>query len=376
MTIKITGFENEEIEPERIIASKKRIKVCICGGAGFIGSHIAKRLLEEGHYVVVADWVDTEFWTPKEFCSEFHKVDLRILKNCMRVTKGCDWVFNLAADMGGMGFIQSNESVLMFNNTLVSSNCLEASRRNKVARYFYSSSACVYNEKKQLDPKNPGLVETDAWPAWPQDTYGLEKLYAEEMCLAYGRDFDIETRIARFHNIYGPQGTWKGGREKAPAAFCRKAAAIKNVNGAQMEIWGDGKQTRSFCIVDDCVEGVLRLMTSEYRLPLNLGSDEMVDMNQMAALALSFDNKDKVTFKHIPGPEGVRGRNSDNTLIKQVLGWAPSTSLEVGLHKTYRWIKDQLAKVQAAGDKNDYTKSVVVKQTTESLDQLAAEIME
>jgi len=361
---------------ERITASRTKLKVCICGGAGFIGSHIAKRLLEEGHYVVVADWHDAEFWKPSEFCSEFHKVDLRILKNCMRVTKGCDWVFNLAADMGGMGFIKSNESVLMFNNTLVSSNCLEASRRNEVARYFYSSSACVYNEKKQLDPANPGLVETDAWPAWPQDTYGLEKLYAEEMCLAYGRDFDIETRIARFHNIYGPKGTWKGGREKAPAAFSRKAAATKNVDGAEMEVWGDGKQTRSFCIVDDCVEGVLRLMTSDYHLPLNLGSDEMVDMNQMAQLALSFDNKDKVTLKHIPGPEGVRGRNSDNTLIKKVLGWAPSTPLKVGLHKTYMWIKDQLTELQAAGDKNDYTKSVVLKQTTDSLDQLAAEIME
>jgi len=373
-------FDNDEEKvsevPERVIASTKKIKVCVCGGAGFIGSHIAKRLLEEGHYVVVADWVDTEFWRLDEFCSEFHKVDLRILKNCMKVTKGCDWVFNLAADMGGMGFIQSNESVLMFNNTLVSSNCLEASRRNNVARYFYSSSACVYNEKKQLDPNNPGLVETDAWPAWPQDTYGLEKLYAEEMCLAYGRDFPIETRIARFHNIYGPHGTWKGGREKAPAAFCRKAAATKNVEGAQMEIWGDGKQTRSFCIVDDCVEGVLRLMISDYRLPLNMGSDEMVDMNEMAALALSFDNKDKVTFKHIPGPEGVRGRNSDNTVIKEVLNWAPSTPLKVGLHKTYRWIQARLAEVIAGGDKNDYTKSVVVKQTTESLDQLAAEIMD
>jgi len=372
----MTAVKHEEKGMDRIVASRKKIKVCICGGAGFIGSHIAKRLHEEGHYVVVADWVDTEFWKPREFCSEFHKVDLRILKNCMRVTKECDWVFNLAADMGGMGFIQSNESVLMFNNTLVSSNCLEASRRNQVARYFYSSSACVYNEKKQLDPANPGLVETDAWPAWPQDTYGLEKLYAEEMCLAYGRDFPIETRIARFHNIYGPHGTWKGGREKAPAAFCRKAAATKNVDGAQMEIWGDGKQTRSFCIVDDCVEGVLRLMVSDYRLPLNMGSDEMVDMNEMASLALSFDNKDKVTFKHIPGPEGVRGRNSDNTLIKEVLNWAPSTPLKIGLHKTYRWIKERLAEVKAAGDKNDYTKSVVVKQTTESLDQLAAEIME
>jgi len=362
---------------EQFVACKdKKLKIAVCGGAGFIGSHVAKRMKEEGHYVVVADWVETEFWKYEQFCDEFHKVDLRLLQNCIKVTKGCDWVFNLAADMGGMGFIASNESVLMFNNTLVSSNCLEASRLNNVKRYFYASSACVYNEKKQLDPKNPGLVESDAWPAWPQDTYGLEKLYAEEMCLAYGRDFELETRCGRFHNIYGPHGTWKGGREKAPAAFCRKAAALKNVDGAEMEIWGDGKQTRSFCIVDDCVEGILRLMVSDYKMPLNIGSDEMVDMNEMAQLALSFDNKDKIKLKHIPGPEGVRGRNSDNTLIKEVLGWAPGTPLKVGLHKTYNWIKERLGEIQAAGDKTDYTKSCVVKQTTQSLDQLASMVME
>jgi len=361
--------DKKEFTP--IVASKTKLKICVCGGAGFIGSHIAKRMKEEGHHVVVADWVDTEFWSHDVFCDEFHKVDLRIFKQCLKVTKGCDWVFNLAADMGGMGFIQSNESVLMFNNTLVSSNCLEASRRNGVKRYFYSSSACVYNEKKQLNPENPGLVETDAWPAWPQDTYGLEKLYAEEMCLAYGRDFPIETRVARFHNIYGPHGTWRGGREKAPAAFCRKAAALDNKDGAQMEIWGDGKQTRSFCLVHDCVEGVLRLMVSDYKMPLNLGSDEMVDMNEMAQLALSFDKKSKVTLKHIPGPEGVRGRNSDNTLIKEVLGWAPSTKLEDGLRRTYNWIKGQIAEKRKDGCTIDYTTSTIIKQTTESLDEFA-----
>jgi len=247
-------------------------------------------------------------------------------------------------------------------------------RRNGVKRYFYSSSACVYNEKKQLNPNNPGLVESDTWPAWPQDTYGLEKLYAEEMCLAYGRDFDIETRVARFHNIYGPQGTWRGGREKAPAAFCRKAAALENKDGAQMEIWGDGKQTRSFCLVDDCVEGIIRLMISTYKLPLNLGSDEMVDMNEMARMALSFDKKDKVKLKHIEGPEGVRGRNSDNTLIKKTLGWAPSTKLEDGLRKTYNWIKGQIAVKRKEGCKIDYTTSTIIKQTTTTLDQLSAAV--
>ena len=189
----------------------KQLKVCICGGGGFIGSHLAKRLRDEfKYYVVVADRKNHEFWKPNEFCDKFYKKDLRSLKNCIEVTRDCDYVYNLAADMGGMGFIQSNESVLMFNNTMISCNVLEAARRNKVKRVFYSSSACVYNEKKQLNPKNPGLQEHDAWPAWPQDTYGLEKLYAEEMHLIYGRDFNMVTRVARFHNIYGPNGTWKG----------------------------------------------------------------------------------------------------------------------------------------------------------------------
>lgn len=352
------------------MTESKQLRICICGAGGFIASHLAKRLKAEGHYVIAADWKRNEFMKEDEFCNEFQQVDLRIFKNCLQCTKGCDQVYNLAADMGGMGFIASNESVLMFNNTLVSSNTLEASRRNGVKRYFYSSSACVYNEKKQLDPDNPGLVESDTWPAWPQDTYGLEKLYAEEMVMAYGRDFPMETRIARFHNIYGPHGTWKGGREKAPAAFCRKAAAIEQ--GGQFEIWGDGCQTRSFCFVDDCVEGCIRIMNSDYCLPLNLGSDEMVTMNQMVALALSFDNKnDIVNLKHIPGPQGVRGRNSDNTLIKEVLGWAPTIKLRDGLHRTYSWIKEQIAIDRKNGIKTDYTKSVVVKQTTETLDQLA-----
>jgi len=355
--------------------SGKQIRVCVGGGGGFIGSHLAKRLKNEGYYVICADWKKNEFMQNDEFCNEFMQVDLRIFKNCLKCTKDCDWVFNLAADMGGMGFIASNESVLMFNNTLVSSNVLEAARRNGVKRYFYSSSACVYNEKKQLDPDNPGLIESDAWPAWPQDTYGLEKLYAEEMCLAYGRDFPMETRIARFHNIYGPHGTWKGGREKAPAAFCRKAADIKE--GGEFEIWGDGCQTRSFCMVDDCVEGIIRMMKSDYKLPLNLGSDEMWTMNDMVKLALSFDNKqEKVTLKHIPGPQGVRGRNSDNTLIKEVLGWAPSIKLADGLHKTYNWIKEQIKNERSKGNTTDFTKSTVVKQTTESLDQLADALAE
>eukprot|EP00483_Globobulimina_turgida_P001792 UN01794 len=329
------------------VKSKKR--VCIGGGAGFIGSHLAKRLRDEGCYVVVADRKVHEFWEEKEYCDEFLKRDLRSLSNCIEVTRNCDEVYNLAADMGGMGFIQSNESVLMFNNTMISSNMLEASRRNGVDRYFYSSSACCYNEKKQLDVNNPGLKEHDAWPAWPQDTYGLEKLYSEEMVMIYGRDFDITTRVARFHNIYGPHGTWRGGREKAPAAFCRKAAVAEK--GSLIEIWGDGNQTRSFCYVDDCVEGIIRLMKSDYDKPINIGSDEMISINGLANLALSFDNKqNSVKIKHIAGPEGVRGRNSENSLIKQVLQWTPQITLKDGLSRTYKWIKQQCEIIRNSKD--------------------------
>lgn len=344
--------------------------VCVTGGGGFIGSHLARRLMkEENAYVIVADRKTHEFWKNEDFCHKFVKCDLRSFKNCVEVTKGCDEVYNLAADMGGMGFIQSNESVIMFNNTMISANVLEASRRNKAKRYFYSSSACCYNEKKQSDIDNPGLKETDAWPAWPQDTYGLEKLYAEEMAIIYGRDFDMSVRIARFHNIYGPHGTWRGGREKAPAAFSRKSVVAKE--GEDVEIWGDGKQTRSFCYIDDCVEGILRLMKSEYDKPINLGSDEMVSMNELVQLALSFDKKEeKVGLKHIPGPEGVRGRNSDNTLCKAVLGWVPQTSLKDGLYKTYQWVKLQIKdQVDNHGsNENDFKKSQIVKQSVEALD--------
>jgi len=267
------------------------------------------------------------------------------------------------------------ESVLMFNNTMISSNMLEAARRNGVKRFFYSSSACCYNEKKQLDVDNPGLREADAWPAWPQDTYGLEKLYAEEMVMIYGRDFDITTRVARFHNIYGPHGTWRGGREKAPAAFCRKAAVAEK--GSIVEIWGDGKQTRSFCYVDDCVEGILRLMKSDYDKPVNIGSDEMISINGLCELALSFDKKqDLVKIKHIEGPEGVRGRNSENTLIKQVLGWAPQITLADGLNRTYKWIKQQCEMVRNSkdGQKVDLQKSTIVKQNEEELNDFNFDI--
>merc|ERR550537_1682846 len=238
-------------------------KVCIGGGAGFIGSHLAKRMMAEGWYVICADWKDNEFMKPEEFCNKFMKLDLRRIENCIKCTAGCNQVFNLAADMGGMGFIESNQSVLLFNNTMLSFNMLEAARMNGAQRYFYSSTACVYNEDYQMDPENTGLKESYAWPAKPQDTYGFEKLYAEEMCLAYAKDFPIITCVARYHNVYGPYGTWKVGREKAPAAFLRKAICSKE----HFEMWGDGNQTRSFMFVDDCVEGSLRIMNGDSTSP-------------------------------------------------------------------------------------------------------------
>jgi len=333
-----------------------KLKICITGAGGFIASHLAKRLKGEGHYIVAVDWKRNEHMSEDMFCHEFHLVDLRLFENCLKVSTGCDHCFNLAADMGGMGFIQSNHSVIFYNNTMISFNMMEAARIAGIVRFFYASSACIYPEGKQLETDlggNSGLKESDAWPAEPQDAYGLEKLASEELAKHYQTDFGIQTRIARFHNIYGPFGTWKGGREKAPAAFCRKGLTSTK----EFEMWGDGLQTRSFCFIDDCVEGILRLTKSDFAEPINLGSDEMVSMNEMADLVLSFENK-KLPVKHIPGPEGVRGRNSDNDLIKEKLGWAPSITLAEGLKNTYFWIKDQVA--QESGDTSSLSSSTIV----------------
>ena len=345
----------------------KTRKICVCGGAGFIGSHLAKSFKADGAYVVVADWKKNEFMKEDEFCDEFKLLDLRKLDACVEATAGCSEVYNLAADMGGMGFIQSNHSVLFYNNTVISFNVMEAARSNGAKRFFFASSACVYNETKQEDPENPGLKEADAWPAQPQDAYGLEKLATEELVKHYGQDFGIQTYIARFHNVYGPQGTWKGGREKAPAATCRKVATAVDT----FEMWGDGKQTRSFTYVDDCVEGIKRLCASDFHDPINLGSDYMVTINGLAELVMGFEKEKKLTVKHIPGPEGVRGRNSENTLIRKVLGWEPSITLEDGMRRTYDWIKSRVAEDATNGiDVGAYSSSKVVQQTTESLDKL------
>lgn len=344
--------------------------VCVAGGGGFIGSHIAKRLYEDGHFVICADWKNNEYFELNQFCDKFFLVDLREPKNCKLATKGAEWVFNLAADMGGMGFIQSNHSVIVYNNTLITLHVLEACRFNGAKRLFYASSACAYPEHIQSDEKTMvGLKEEHAWPAAPQDLYGLEKLYGEEAHIGYAKDFDLKCRVGRFHNIYGSHATWKDGREKAPAAFCRKVAAAKE--GDTIEMWGDGEQTRSFCYIDDCVEGVLRLFHSDIEEPLNIGSDEMVSMNGMMEMIMTFENK-KLNIKHIPGPEGVRGRNSENSKINALLGWAPPQNLKEGLSKTYKWIQGQIEKERAAGVNNDYSGSKIVQQSTETLDNLAS----
>merc|ERR1719333_597817 len=272
--------------------------------------------------------------------------------------------------MGGMGFIQSNHSRILYNSTMISFNVLEAARvAGTCKRFWYASSACIYPEYKQLDENlegASGLKEDDAWPAQPQDAYGLEKLVTEELLMHYDTDFGMECRIGRFHNIYGPRGTWKGGREKAPAAFCRKAIT----STGHFEMWGDGKQTRSFSFIDDCVEGVLRLMYSDCKVPINLGTTEMVDMIEFAQIAMSFEEKN-LPIKHIDGPMGVRGRNSNNKLIMEKLGWEPTMKIKDGLKKTYFWIKGEIEK--EGKDASAYSKSEIVQQVDDSLMQLGKE---
>jgi nucleoside-diphosphate-sugar epimerase len=257
-------------------------------------------------------------------------------------------VYALAADMGGMGFISNSHARILYNNALINFHTLDAARINGVARYFYSSSACIYPEYLQTSEEVVPLKEEQAYPAQPQDAYGWEKLITERLCLHYRDEYGIETRIARFHNIFGPLGTWDGGREKAPAALCRKVALAKLTGATEIEIWGDGKQTRSFCYIDDCVEGIYRLMRSDYREPLNLGQDRLVTINQLADMAAQAADI-RVDKKHIPGPQGVRGRNSDNTRLEKVLGWTPEVTLEEGVRRTYAWIEAEVVAALKAG---------------------------
>ncbi len=313
-------------------------RILVTGGGGFIGSHLARYLKQQGHFVRVADVKFDEYI--QEYYTEKLDVDLRLWENCLKATKNVDKVYNLAANMGGIGFITEVGAEVMHDNTLINTFMLEASRQNKVKRYLYTSSACVYPTYRQTDPNIKGLKEEDAYPADPDNYYGWEKLFTEKMCEAYQRDYKMDIRILRYHNIYGPEGTYKGGREKSPAALCRKVAEAKNTG--TIEIWGDGKQTRSYCYIDDAVKGTLALMESDFEKPVNIGSDRLVTINELADMIIKISGK-KITKKHdLQAPQGVRGRNANLTLVKKVLNWQPKVTLEEGLTKTYKWIQRQL----------------------------------
>lgn len=317
-----------------------KLQALVCGAGGFIGSHLVKRLKSEGYWVRGVDLKYPKF--APTTADDFVVGDLREQDLVRRVfDRGFDEVYQLAADMGGAGFVFTgeNDADIMHNSALINLNVLEASYKRNVKKIFYSSSACMYPEYNQEDPDNPTTAEDSAYPANPDSEYGWEKLFSERMYLAFNRNYGMDVRVARFHNIFGPEGSWNDGREKAPAAFCRKVAMAEN--GDEIEMWGDGKQTRSFLYIDECLEGVRRLMKSDFIGPVNIGSEEMVTINQLAEIIMDIAGK-KLSINHIPGPLGVRGRNSDNRLIKEKLGWEPDYPLRKGLEKTYAWIKEQV----------------------------------
>ena len=320
-------------------------KILVTGAGGFIGHHLVTYLKGLGYWVRGVDLKYPEYTEVDS--DEFEILDMRIRENCLKAAKGIDEVYALAADMGGMGFISAHNALILHNNSLINLNTLEASRINGIQRYFYTSSACVYPDYKQMSTDIEPLKEEDAYPAQPEDAYGWEKLVAERLCMYYRQDYGLDTRVVRFHNIFGPLGTWDGGREKAPAALSRKVAMAK-LNGArELEIWGDGEQTRSFCYVDDCVVGIHKLMRSDHVDPLNMGQDRMVSINQLADMIANVAGVE-IVKKHVPGPQGVRGRNSDNTMLRQVLDWEPTISLEDGMSRTYAWIEEQVGLTLAA----------------------------
>jgi GDP-D-mannose 3', 5'-epimerase len=317
----------------------KDTRVLVTGAGGFIGHHLVSYLKKLGYWVRGVDIKRPEF--TETDADEFQLLDLRRWDSCLEAVRGVDEVYALAADMGGMGFISAHHSEILHNNSLISIHTLDAARVHKVKRFLYTSSACIYPEYKQLVTEVTPLKEDDAYPAQPQDAYGWEKLVTERLCTHYREDYGIDTRIVRFHNIFGPMGTWEGGREKAPAALCRKIAVAATTNTPEIEIWGDGEQTRSFCYIDDCVLGLHQVMMSDYPHPLNLGQDRMVTINGLADMIANIAGV-KIIKKHVPGPMGVRGRNSDNTRMEQVIGWKPAISLEEGLGRTYSWIREQV----------------------------------
>jgi GDP-D-mannose 3',5'-epimerase len=313
-------------------------KALVTGAGGFIGHHMVRYLVDKGYWVRGADTKYPDY-SPSD-SHDFQLLDLRRFEDCLIAVRGVDEVYHLAADMGGIGYITAFHAAVARNNVLIESNMLEGARLNEVERFFYSSSACVYPAHLQNDPNVSALKEADAYPADAEPGYGWEKLYGELLCRYFLQDYGLQTRVARFHNIYGPEGTYDGGREKAPAAIARKIAMARD--GEEIEVWGDGKQTRSFTYIDDCVEGIYRIAQSDYPEPLNLGSDELISINELVDLVASIAGKEVVKRHDLTKPQGVRGRNSDNTKAREELGWEPSIPLRQGLAETYSWLESEL----------------------------------
>ncbi|HEY6806482.1 MAG TPA: NAD-dependent epimerase/dehydratase family protein [Pyrinomonadaceae bacterium] len=321
----------------------EQTRVLVTGAGGFIGHHLTRYLVERGYWVRGVDVKEPEYEATS--AQDFKLLDLSDAANCLEATKDIDEVYGLAANMGGIGFIENNKAVIVRDNTFINMHTIEAARENGVKRYLYTSSACIYPGYKQKDPDITPLREEDAYPADAEDGYGWEKLYMERVCRHYTEDFGLDTRVVRFHNIFGPLGTYDGGREKSPAAICRKVAQAKD--GDSIEVWGDGEQTRSYCYIDDCVEGIYRLMRSEHREPINLGQDRMISINQLVDMVSQVAGKKIGKEYDLTKPQGVRGRNSDNTKLREVLNWEPKISLEDGLERTYHWIAGELEKNKA-----------------------------
>jgi GDP-D-mannose 3',5'-epimerase len=316
-------------------------KIVVAGAGGFIGGHLVKELVKKGNIVRAVDIKPLNEWYQITEGADNLVLDLRLRENCYMAVNGYNEVFNLAADMGGMGFIENNKAACMIS-VLINTHLLIAAKECGIDRFFYASSACVYNGDKQTDPDNPGLKESDAYPALAEDGYGWEKLFSERMCRHFFEDYRIITRVARFHNVYGPHGTYDGGREKAPAAICRKVIDARMTGKKEIVIWGDGHQTRSFMYIDDCIKGIQDIMYSNIIEPINLGSSEMVSINQLVEIVEEIADYNMERKYDLDAPKGVRGRNSENTLIRKYLGWEPSIPLRKGMKKTYDWIKDEM----------------------------------